>query len=348
MGHNRQLDELLTRVKEMAENAGEEKDFKSVFSLLRGFRDDVGPIRYDNRVAWSVFAAIAALGGGSALAYFLHSGLQQELGVWGYGILGAFIVALLVTLAIICSANDAIGEISDLIFRKDVFFDNRLKRLDVEGEEKELYRQFKEAFGDFRNRGDEGRRIKRLINGIWSGEEYSFPYDYYVFRYVRVYYVPVTRKVGKTTITTMERRTETLYRYGLILDFPFIKGIATVSGGGSYDYPESFQPTSKEFNDVFSVGALSAHDAAKFLKPAVVLAFLELAEHLSRLNVEINRGGRMNIAFSDSDVLDLERKFSIAQPDEFEREILSRLELPKLRRLLRFVETLKKHNDSNF
>jgi hypothetical protein len=56
----------------------------------------------------------------------------------------------------------------------------------------------------------------------------------------------------------------------------------------------------------------------------------------------------MNIAFSDNDVLDLDRKFSIAQPDEFEQEIRSHLDLPKLRLLLEFVETLKKHNDSNF
>ena len=348
MSHNRQLDELLSRVKEAAENAREEKDFGSIFSMLRDFQQRVGPIKYDNRVKWWILAAIGLLGGAFALMYFLDPVIQNDLGDLGYGILGAFAVAAIVMAVIIAVAGSAIGEISDLIFDKDVYFDNRLETVDIEGKRKELYREFKKAFGDFRNRGDEDRYVKRLVKGVWSGKEHAFPFEYYVFHYVRVYYVPVTTKVGKTSVTTMQRRTETLYRRGLILDFPFVKGFAAYSGGGSYDYPEGFRPTSKEFSDIFGVGAASAQVAAKFLKPAVVLAFLGLDKSFSKLNVEINDEGRMNIAFSDSDVLDLERKFSIAEPDEFEAEIRSQLDLPKLRQLLEFVETLKKHNDSNF
>jgi hypothetical protein len=262
--------------------------------------------------------------------------------------MGAFAVALIVMLIIIGTAGSAIDEISDLIFDKDVRFDNRLKNQDVDGKETKLYRQFKKEFGDFRDRGDEDRYVEQIVSGTWAGKEYSFPYDYYVFHYVRVYYVTVTHTDGKKTWTTVERRTETLYRYGLMLDFPFVKGLAVTGGGGNYDYPEEFQPTSEDFNRCFNVGASSAIEAAKFLKPAVVLAFVEAAKNFDGLNVEVNRNGRMNIAFSDDDVLDLNRKFSIAEPDEFEKEIQTQLDLPKLRLLLQFVETLKKHNDSNF
>jgi len=348
MSHNRQLDELLSRVRKTAETATKEEDFRSAFSLLRDFRQTVGPIKYDNSVKWGVFAAIAAVGCGFALAYFLSPAMNRGLGDTGYVILGLGAAMLIAMLVIIGTANSAIGEISELIFRKDVCFDNRLEQVDIRDREKALYREMKAAFGDFRDRGDENRYIKRLTKSVWHGKEHVIPYEYYVFHYVRVYYVPVTRKVGKTTVTTMERRTETLYRYGLILDFPYLKGFVARSSGGSFDYPEGFQPSSEGFNGIFSVSADRAQTAAKLLKPAVVLAFLDLAKHLSGLNVEVNREGRLNVSFSDSDVLELERRFSIAQPDEFEREISSHLELPKLRRLLEFVETLMKHSDSNF
>lgn len=348
MSHNRRLDAMLTQVRQAAEGAQEEKDFDPIFSMLRNFRDSVGPIRYDNRIKWYVCAAITILGGGFALMFFTNPAIRHSLDVAGYGIIGASALALVIVLMTIAFANSAIGEISDLIFRKDIYFDNFLRLQDIDGRERDLYERFKEEFGEFRSRGDESRYIKRLLRGQWAGREFTFPYEYYVFHYVRVYYVPVTRRVGKTTITTMERRTETCYRYGLILDFPFGKGIAVHAGGGSYDYPQRYRPTSEDFVRTFTVETDSAHTAAKFLKPVVVLGFLEMSKRFSGLNVEIGRNGRINIAFSDSDVLDRERSFSIANPDEFEPEIKSDLALPKLRRLLAFVEMLKKYNDSNF
>ncbi len=343
MSHNKELDGLLTEVRKAADQADEEKDFGPVFNRLRDFRDRIGPIKYDNTAKWYAIAACLAAGGAFAAAYFLVPELERGLDDWGYAVMGAFAVPVIVLLIVIGCANNAISEISELIFAKDIAFDNRLVEQDVEGRMSDLYERFREEFGEFRSRGDEGRRIVKVVKG--AGDQ---PFEYYVFRYVRVYYVPVTRKVGKTTITTMERRTETLYRRGLIMDFPYSQGVAVTSGGGSYDYPAGFAPASPEFGKIFGVGAVDEMTAAKFLKPAVVLAFQELNGHFSGLNVEISRAGRLNIAFSDGDVLDLERRHSIAEPDEFEAEIKSKLELPKLRLLLDFAATLKKHNDSNF
>ncbi|HTM67792.1 MAG TPA: hypothetical protein VL426_00695 [Candidatus Binatia bacterium] len=341
------MDELLARVRDQAGKAGKEEDFASIFTMLREFRDSVGPLKYDNGAKWKAFGVIAALGAAWTLAYFLAPELQATLGDAGYYIMGGFGLALVVLLAVIGTANAAFDEISDIIFEKDIAFDNGLTEVEVE-DGHEMYERLRERFGDFRSRGDESRYIRDLVKGEWTGTEHSFPFEYYVFHYVRVYYVTVTKKVGNQTVTTRERRTETLYRYGLLLDFPFAKGIAVTSGGGSYDYPEGFQPTSESFSGSFEVGADDRQTAARFLKPAVVLAFTEMNAHFSGLNVEIDREGKMNIAFSDSDVLDLERRSSIADPDAFEAEIRSHLALPKLRMLLQFVETLKKHNDSNF
>ena len=349
MSHNRRLTALLERVDETAKKAREEKDFTAIFSELRDFQRTVGPIRYNNLAKWYIVGLIAGFGGSFAAAYFRLPAFQQALGDWGFAVMGVLAVALIAMLIVIGTAGSAIEEISDLIFNKDISFDNRLEEVDTDRKGGDMYRRLKKEFGDFRDRGDESRYIQRLVKGAWAGKEHSFPYEYYVFHYVRVYYVLVTKTDanGKTT-TVRERRTETLHRYGLILDFPYAQGVAVTSGGGSYDYAEGFQPTSEEFSDIYQVGADTAQAAAKFLKPAVVLAFLEMEKSFDGLNVEINQDGRLNIAFSDSDVLDLERRHSIAEPDEFEKEINSHLGLPKLRTLLEFVEVLKKHNDSNF
>lgn len=348
MSHNRQMDELLTEVRQAAENAREEKDFAPIFTRLRSFKTDVGQIRYDNRARWWTFAVLATIGTAFGLTYFLRPDLQYQWGTAGLIFLGVIAAAAVGTLIAIGVSGSDIDGISDLIFDKDVYFDNKLSVVDVEGRGSDLYDEFRSKFGEFRSRGDEGRRITWMVRGEWAGKEYAFPYEYYVFRYVEVYYVTVTKKVGNTTVVTRERRTRTHYRRGLLLDFPFAKGLAVVSGGGSYDYPAGYAPTSEEFSRRFHAEAVSDIEAAKFLKPAVVLAFVEMDKYFSGLNVEVNREGRMNIAFSDSDVLDLERKHSIAEPDAFEEEIRSHLGLPKLRMLLQFAETLKKHNDSNF
>lgn len=350
VSRNQQLDGLLAKINELAQKAREEKDFQSIFPLLREFNQTVGPIRYDNSGKWKFFSAIAALGGGFALYYFNDLGLQERLGDGCFVVLGVFAVILIGTLVAIGTANSGIDEVSDLIFNKDVYFDNQLKQAGIEGKKKEQYHQFKEEFGDFRDRGDEDRYIDYLANGAWAGQEHSFRYDYYVFHYVEVWYETVNHydSKGNFTHSTQEKRTRTCYRYGLVLNFPYAKGLVLQSGGGSYDYPEGFKPTSQDFTDTFAVGAVSELQAAKFLKPAVVLACVELAKHFGGLNIDISRKGRLNIAFSDSDVLDLERKFSIAKPDEFEQEIKSHLDLPKLKLLLQFAETLMKYNDSNF
>ncbi len=355
MSHNKQLKQLLTEVGAIAEAAKNENELDGVFEKLRIFRAGNGPIKFDNTAKIICFFAVLVLSAAGGFAAWMMPALLET--VLSYSdeylfVAGIFWAAILIipVIMMLLSAGE-IADVSDTIFRKDVFFDNELTDKKIENGES-LYETFHEQFGEFRNRGDEDRYIKRLVWGKYNGKETELAYDYYVFQYVRVYYVPVTHTDSKGNVTvTIERRTETLYRYGIMADFPYVKGIAVVSGGGggNYgDYTESWQTASDEFNGIFYVYAVDQMTASKFLKPAVVLAFIEMDKYFSGLNVEINGEGRLNIAFSDSDILDIERKHSIADPDEFEKEIKSALVLSKLRTLLDFVGTLKKFNDSNF
>lgn len=345
MSHNKKLDGLLAEVRTVAEQARSEEEFAPAFALTREFIGTVGPIKYDNTDKWYVTAGIAlvaAIFGG--YMYFSPS-LQRDLGLIGIGILAILGIALVGMLVSIGTSNGEIEKISDLMFRKDVAFDNRLENQDIEGREKSLYHQYRAEFADFRDRGDENRYVAALTRGQYEGPEFSFSYEHYRFHYVRVYYVMVYNHATKSM--QRQRRTETLYRHGLVLDFPFARGIAAVSDD-HFHYPQPFDTGSEDFARAFSISANEELAAAKFFKPAIVLAFLELRQHFTDLNLEVNPDGRLNLSFKDDDVLDLQRKHSLAEPDAFEEEINSHLGLGKLRLLQKFVETLKKHNDSNF
>ncbi len=348
MSHNKILTTLLQELKTMVKNAQSEADFKPVFEKLKAFQSSVGPIKYDHtaKLWWLVGFALCA--GICALVYFLVPMLERDVAeylIWAIGVCG---FASLAPIIMILSANEDIENISDRIFWKDIYFDNKLNVVSVKGQKSALYKDLHRQFGEFHNRGDESRYIEKMVRGVHTGTEIALEYTYYVFHYVRVYYVPVTRTIGKTTTIVMERRTETLYRYGIIADFDYAKGVAVISGGGSYNYPNRWETSSENFNNTFSVYAETEIAAARFLKPTVILAFNELRRFFSDLNVEITRDGKLNIAFGNSDVLSLERKHSIASPVEFEAEIKSHLALPKLDKLMQFIETLKRFNDNNF
>ena len=137
------------------------------------------------------------------------------------------------------------------------------------------YKSWREKFGEFRSRGDEDRYIEEnTVCGLFTRESLNVQFRSYTFHYVEVYYVPVPTKDG----VKLERKTRTCYRYGIMTEFPYARGIAVVSGGGNYSsYNSSWTTTDADFNGTFSVYCNNEHSAAKFFKPAVVLAFNDVA-----------------------------------------------------------------------
>ena len=343
-GHNRLLNALLTKVRRIAENAKTEDDFGRIFVLLRQFAAEQGLIRYNHAPKYWFMAIMGLIIGATGLLIYLFPEHRIVADGYGYILIGAAAVPLIVLLAWAGGQSCKISGISDLIFKKDMYFDNELKAVPVP---KGTYKGLHAAFGDFRDRGEEDRYIEQMGEGNHRSEIFPFPYRYYTFHYVEVYYVLVTRKIGNSTYVTTERRTRTCYRYGLLLDFPYAKRLAVVSSGGRYDYAGEWEPTSHEFSSRFNVHCDEQIAASRFLKPSVVREFVGMAG-IGGLNVEINGVGQMCVSFSDSDVLLMARGYSIAEPDAFEKEIMGMLRPPKLNRLLRFIEVLKKHNDSNF
>lgn len=362
MSHNEKLELMLKEVEKTADEAKKEEDFKKAFALLKDFsQGGAVKIAHDNSRLWLASAILACIAGVIFAAFyflpFLYGVLPSLYEVAGEDTLGTILflsgiglcIGGVIPIVVALTRDGSLDSISDKIFEKDVWFDNNLSRKKVENGHA-LYSELYGEFGEFRGRGDESRYIKRMVHGAHQGEEFPFEYDYYVFHYVEVYYVtvPVFDSKGRMVGTRTERRTRTCYRYGLLLDFDFGTPIAIVSDGGEYEYPAKWETASQEFNGNFSVYAESEIEAAKFLKPAVLPVVMAAKNNLSDLNIEISKNKRMNIAFSDSDVLHVDRKHSIKEPEAFEQEINSMLGLPKLKDLLQCVEGLKKYNDSNF
>lgn len=357
MSHNKELTALLTEVQGIADGAKNEEEIRPVFAKLKEFKAKGGAIKYDNSAKWIALGVLALLGCLAALAYLYFPGVEilvsERLGDGVFLIVGGYAIVLMGILVAIGFSDGEIDSISQSIFWKDVFLDNQLSEVNIAGQEEVLYHRHYADFCDFRGRGDESQYIDRVVRGTYTDRETVIPYDYYAFHYVVVTHVPVTETStdaqGNTHTRVVMKRVETThYRYGIITDFPEAKGVAAVSGGGNWDYPVSWEPTSTEFGSEFEVSTVDQMTAAKFWKPTVVLAAVELAKHFSAPNIEINREGKLCISFGDDDLLGLDRKSSIADPEEFEKEILSQLELPKLKVLMRFVETARKHNDKNF
>lgn len=348
MSHNKRVTALLESLEPLIDSAEKEDHFIPVFDKLHEFVENTGEIKYNHGNNYLISITFFLTSALYAWAHFAGYQLQDWLGIYEMPLFCFLVLMAIIPLFVISGKNGKISELSDFIFEKDILFDNGLSFIDVSKCGSSLFDKYAGSFGDFRGRGDENKKIESLLAGDYSGKEAKFSYSYYKFHYVEVYYVPVPVTVGKTTIMTMQRRTRDCYRYGLNTEFKHRTEFAIVSSGGNFEYPCEWSSESQIFNSQFSVYAKDELTVARFLTPAVILAFEEICEYFSNLNLEVNSEGQMNISFVDNDIINCQRKSSIVNPIEFRAEIESFLEVPKLNKLLCFLESLHQFNDENF
>mgnify|MGYP002651405410 CR=1 FL=1 len=335
MSNNNQLSVFLKEIKAEVSAAQSSKDWESIFSKIKSYP---GPIKYSYTT--EIVMLVLAVLGGAIQGFFTNQGQT-----WGmvYSLRGDQAIFLMLTLvgliAIIAISSKAstISEISDNIFNKDVFWDNQLEEVSNEGK----HAEYKELFSDF-NRGDQDRKIRKVIKGKFKGEDHSLDYELYKFSYVVVTYRTV--KVGKAT--TVQRVETTYYRYGMVCDFPFLKANVLIGEDLQGSYKQSWETTSQDFNRRFNIYTTSEHEVAKFLSPSTIQAFNNGID-MGSMNFEFVNG-RLCISFSDSDVYSLERTFGIDKINEFEKEIKEKQVLPKLQELLALVHKLMANSDNNF
>lgn len=341
MNKNKELTDLFNKIEKDAKMAKSESDLILVIQSVSEFLANNKSLKYNLKdyVIGLLILILSLLG----YAYYYYKYSVQTLEWWIFIVPGCLVVGIIVLISIMVKYSGRESELSDYIFEKDVLFDNEITELPRrEG------KKFEEAFGDF-VRGDEGQSIVKLCKGVYQFGDHAKNYHYYEFKYVVVTHVPVPVSNGKggTTIV-MRRQEDTYYRYGIIVDFNWVKGILVKTGGGSHDYKSTFETGLPDFNKIFEVGANSQQDAAKFLKPTVILAFVDAHQYISDLSIEINNDGKLCISYSNDDTIDIPRKSSLADPTAFMKEISQKNLPPRLGEVMKLISIIEKHNDKNF
>ncbi len=153
--------------------------------------------------------------------------------------------------------------------------------------QEDVWDRYQKRF-DYFDRGDEDQEVRLRI---WGKTDDGRPFQLFEFYYETVTYVPVTTKVGNSTVTTMRKVETPHHRYGIFLTVPESKVRFRISevGGG---FGKRVELESGAFNDAVGVYCDPADEAAvvKFLSPAVILAMQEFFANLDGVILDFYPG----------------------------------------------------------
>jgi hypothetical protein len=254
---------------------------------------------------------------------------------------------IFIIIAIFCFSrvfldNRKVAQIAKLAFQKDALLDNNLRiKAPFNAQEMQI------RFAEF-DRGNYKRLFKQVIGGEYKGEFHTFTFDYYHFHYVdKRTETYVTSSNGRT-----QTRTRTVYdkfdRYGLIIPFKYAKSLQIYRFKPPRLYPQSYSTGSLRFDKLFTVRSVDEMQAAKFFKPAVVVALEEVANLFQHLNIEIDATGLMCFSFANKNMIMGNQRYDFTKPVEFYDELAGQTKLRLLDRALRTIEQVLRHSDSNF
>ncbi|NOI32043.1 DUF3137 domain-containing protein [Vibrio coralliilyticus] len=311
MSNNTDLKRLVRSMKDQEAQAQSHDDILNVVNMAIDYD---GELKYQHGLSYTGLIAGLLLLIGCGL-YFYDSYRVPE---YFYAlVVTIFVVTACFGWGIYSKEND-ISKLSRSLFEKDMMLDNNIENIDLDshkaGELQNTYSEFK--------RGNYLREFKRF----WriNESEHSESALYYHFHYVDQQTQIVTESDGKGGSRT---RTDITYhhydRYGLVFDFKYGAGLSINSSGETRN-PVHYKPSYGKFNSVFSIGANSEQDAAKYLKPALVEKVVTLASRFEFLNIQISNDGQMLIAFSDAMLNETEQQYDLKEPEKFHHELKQR------------------------
>ncbi len=318
---------------------------EEVLALVRAFRkfERKGRVGFDHGYLYGMSFLLLGFSLLLWLASWAWPGANEKLTTF------ELVVLLLLNAAVVSAplflASDKSGRLTDLsnqLARKWLWLDRALQEKTHIASA--LWARWFLSFGEF-SQGDEKPDLTACVGGFHHGPEHQFEYIYYTFEFTVVRGVdknhPAASDLDAAAIRTVEKR------YGIVCDFPYARGIAIVGGGGEFKYPARWKTSSRSFNAKFAVHAESEQAAARFLKPAVVLAIEAAASAFPKMNVEINREGKLCLSF-DKDLLQIARNSSLVHPGSFEFRLRNEKQAPGLTQALELIHTLLKYSDNNF
>ncbi|EKE67539.1 hypothetical protein [Gallaecimonas xiamenensis] len=339
----------------MSQSLDQVQTEKGLYDLLKPALDFDGPIRYDNRLPWTL-----ALGG--ALLALVLWGLPEGLfdGFLSLDLQWQLIELLrpLLTLPIpgwlpfvllavfgiwqLFSRRSKLQGLADAIWKRNLLLDNNLR--EVQGNPASQADELEKRFCEF-NRGNYKRTMDELYQGHYQGEQHSFDFQVFDFHYV-------DKRTSTYTDSNGKSRTRTTYhhyhRYGLVMDFGFTRSLNILGFSTSGHRGLKWEPSSLDFRKAFKVLAGSEMEAARFLKPAVVERLERLAQGFSSPNLEFNAAGELCLTIANKDLIQVPRAGGLDQPKAFLESLKEETRLPLLDTLLDEVHFLMTHSDSNF
>lgn len=330
MGQNKKVNTVLKMIESKMDSAKTHDDIHAAAEIVTR-----APIRvtyfhthYYAAIAGMMVAITACL-----YAYFHHSV------DWASIVAMVMVIPILTLIVIMVSRHRKINTVIKQLRDADLFYDNDLTPARIPSVKK-----LSKLFYEFRR----GNHSREIIKCFKSKGGYCYHFNY-IDRRTKV--VMVQDRRGVLTPQTQEVF-DTYDRYGLILQGMHTKQVLVYSDKPTGAvYPESFAPTSTAFRKKFTVVSAKSIDAAKFLRPAVVLEMISVATALDDLNIEFDRNGTCCISFTTNILQgssDPSNRPSISNAVEFVEEIKARQEMPVLATARAFADNISRLTDSNF
>lgn len=329
--------QLSHTIKALQQELPNVQDKAALLGLLDKLAQLPQPIRYHYRQRWYWCGSGLLLSLlGAILIHYLMAAPELYYVAVAIAVISA--IPLLLALANIHTLNT----FTQQLYWKNALLDNQLTLLNPANwpDTKSWQQQFAEF-----NRGNHKREFRQLIAGQYSGTEHSFSYHYWHFHYVN----------KRTEVSRNSKggvRTRTVYdhydRYGLLLPFAYCRNLFITSFSTSGIKGERYSSDSGRFNKIFQVRAGEQMQAARFLKPAVIIALEEQAAALKQLNLAFAANGMLCISFADKDLLEVKPPCGLDQLSRFRQSIEQPTSLPKLSQLLHTIHQLLRHSDTNF
>lgn len=340
MSHNSALKLAIKQLESDVKAAITRDELLSAVAKLNVFN---GKLDFDHTKSWVVSVICFALSAYFGWVVYSHS-ISQSL--WVPIVLAGvtFLVGAFI-LGNILVNNSQITGTSDAVRKKNILLANNLAVLEIDP--KGYYKELKSKFKEFK-RGNNKREIEYAIQGEMDCNGKTIPFIAYKFHYVvkSTHTRSVSDGRGGTRTETYNTY-HSYYRYGVILDFNLLSGIAVISDSTNHS-GERYKPASNEFNKQYDTYAETELSMAKFLKPAVVLLFEDMAKEFSEFNFEVNTAGKLCVSFEDDDLIFANSKISLREFDVFMAELRGENIPVKLGKLTSFLNNIYRLSDANF
>lgn len=276
-----------------------------------------------------------------AVLYFLNIPNDQDIRLWTFAGIGLIALVSGIIAAIIADDPDIDSDLSLAVYTIPRGWS--FSRINNEN----VWNAYTEQFGYF-NRGDENQYIGTRIWG-YTDIERKQPFQLFHFHYDTVYYVPVTRKVGNSTITTMEKRVTPHDYYGMflaILESKVRFRITEVGGDAGMDSHIKLEYGA--LNKAVDIYCDEKDELAvrQFLSPAVQEKIMGLSDDIDGMHLDFYQGLVLIITNHDflDDVSGIELNKNTANFMESVRPAGDRIE--KFRNyLIKCFKQIRKYND---